>query len=249
MVDSRLKTRFRYTVATLLIIVSTGTLLAIPFFNPSLSIYITVLAVGASLALQKYIASFVGYFVIRLSSIFDIGDRIRIGNIKGDVKHIGLFHIIVDEVGDDEKMGGELTGRLLHIPNLVVLDQPVLNYSKDYSVEDEMIACDYIFDEIRIPLSPKSDIRKAASILEDLLKVENTAFMKEARKAFGDGQPNFVHDLESGQKVTIYIDEKQIWIKGRFVTPIKARNEFKTRISMGFIDRIRGDDSIEIRAD
>jgi len=113
---------------------------------------VSVLAIGLSLALQKYMASFAGYFVIKSSNIFDVGDRIRIGSMKGDVKHIGLFHVILDEVGEDEKMGGELTGRIVHVPNLVVLDQPVLNFSKDYSIKEELISCGYIFDEIRIPL-------------------------------------------------------------------------------------------------
>jgi len=79
-------------------------IVVIPFFNPALSIYVSVLAIGMSLALQKYIASFAGYFVIRSSNIFDVGDRIRIGSMKGDVKHVGLFHVILDEVGEDEKM-------------------------------------------------------------------------------------------------------------------------------------------------
>jgi small-conductance mechanosensitive channel len=162
------------------------------------------------------------------------------------VKHIGLFHVIVDEVGEDEKMGGELTGRIVHVPNLVVLDQPVLNFSKDYSIKEELISCGYIFDEIRIPVTPRSDAKKAAGILAELLKEVNAEFTKDAAIAFTDGLPNFMQDLEHGPRVTIHIDEKNIWIKGRFVTPITKRNELKTRISMGFLERVKGDGSIEI---
>jgi hypothetical protein len=175
-----------------------------------------------------------------------MGDRIRIGSMKGDVKHIGLFHVILDEVGEDEKMGGELTGRIVHVPNLVVLDQPVLIFSKDYSINEKLITCGYIFDEIRIPISTKSDVKKAAMVLEELLKIENNAFMKEAKEAFTDGLPNFIQDVERGPRVTVHIDEKSIWIKGRFVTPIALRNDLKTRISMGFLERTRGDADISI---
>ena len=164
MVYSRLKVRVRDAVITLLIVILASTILIMPFYNPSLAVYMTIIAVGMSLALQKYLASFVGHFVIRGSGIFNIGDRIRIGTIKGDVKHIGLFHIILDEVGDDDKMGGELTGKIISVPNLIVLDQAVQNYSRDFSINDEMIACGYIFDEIRIPLKPKSDVQKAVVI-------------------------------------------------------------------------------------
>jgi small-conductance mechanosensitive channel len=247
MVHSRLKVRFRDAIITLIIIALVATILSMPFLSPSLAVYMTIIAVGMSLALQKYLASFVGHFVIRWSSIFEIGDRIRIGTIKGDVKYIGLFHIILDEVGDDDKMGGELTGKILSVPNLIVLDQAVQNYSRDFSVNDEMITCGYIFDELRIPLKPDSDIQKAVAILEELLWAENSAFIKEASKIFVKGLPNFLHEMEKGPKVTIHIDKERIWIKGRFITPIRSKNELKTRIALGFIDRIKGDSSIEIK--
>lgn len=241
-----LRSKLRYMLASSLIIALITLIIIIPFFNPALSIYVSVLAIGMSLALQKYLASFAGFFVIKSSNIFDVGDRIRIGSTKGDVKHIGLFHVILDEVGEDEKMGGELTGRIVHVPNLVVLDQPVLNFSKDYSIKEELISCGYIFDEIRIPLKPTSDVKKAASILEDLLRAENNAIMKDARAAFTDGLPNFIHDLENGPRITVHIEEKAVWIKGRFVTPIVERNVFKTRITMAFLERIKGDPDIAI---
>ncbi|MDO8636002.1 MAG: mechanosensitive ion channel, partial [Dehalococcoidia bacterium] len=151
----------------LLVILIIASLIAIGIFTQS--IYVSVVALGLSLALQKYIGSYFGYFLISFSQIFRVGDRIRIGNIKGDVKRIGLFHFMLDEVGEDEKLGGELTGRILHIPNLIVLDQPVLNYSKDYSRKGKLIHSEFIFDEIRIPLSTQSNTLKAVKILEQLL--------------------------------------------------------------------------------
>lgn len=241
-----LKSKFGYLIMSSLIIGAMACIVVIPFFNPALSIYVSVLAIGLSLALQKYLASFAGYFVIKASNVFDVGDRIRIGSMKGDVKHIGLFHVILDEVGEDEKMGGELTGRIVHVPNLVVLDQPVLNFSKDYSIKEKLISCGYIFDEIRLPLKPGSDIKKAAGILEDLLKAEYAAIMKEAKAAFTDGLPNFIQDLENGPRITVHVEEKVIWIKGRFVTSITERNVTKTRITMAFLDRIKGDQNIAI---
>jgi small-conductance mechanosensitive channel len=245
-VSTSFRIKIRDTFVVLIVLLLVLSIFSIPFFNPSLAVYMSIIAAGISLALQKYLASFVGHFVIRWSGIFEVGDRIRIGTIKGDVKHVGLFHIIIDEVGEDGKMGGELTGRLLHVPNLLVLDQPVLNYSKDYSVSDELIESGYIFDEIRIPLRPKSDIPRAVAILEELLWAENSAFVKEAEQIFDRGLPNFLQDVEKGPKVTIHIDVERIWIKGRFVTPVKAKNELKTKISLEFIGRIKGDSNIEI---
>ncbi|MCD1296351.1 mechanosensitive ion channel protein MscS [Methanocella sp. CWC-04] len=238
--------RVKYLMVIASIIVGTAVLLVIPFFQPNLAIYITIIALGLALALQKYIASFVGHFVIKGSNIFDVGDRIRIDKVKGDVKHLGLFHIILDEVGEDEKLGGELTGRIFHIPNLVVLDQPVLNYSRGYTINEELTRCGYMFDEIRIPLKTDSDIKKGVEILSVLLSHENNKFLKNSMEAFGENLPNFAHDLDKGPRITVHIDEGKIWIKGKFVTPLKQRNQLRTKINLQFIERIREDKTVEI---
>ncbi len=78
---------------------------------PQIAIWVPIIALGLALALQKYTASFLAYFAISFSGIYGIGDRIRIGNIKGDVRRVGLLHTTLEEVGEDEKLGGELTGR------------------------------------------------------------------------------------------------------------------------------------------
>src|SRR4030043_697744 len=80
-------------------------------YVPKIAIYVPIIAIALALAVQKTINTFLAFFVIPSSKIYDLGDRIRIGNTKGDVRHIGLLHPTLEEVGEDEKLGGELTGR------------------------------------------------------------------------------------------------------------------------------------------
>jgi len=123
-----------WAYAVVIIVVFVAATVSTAIYVPQVAIYVPVMTLALALALQKYTASFFAHFVINLCSIYGVGDRIRIGSIKGDVRRIGLLHTTLEEVGEDEKLGGELTGRILHVPNLIILDQPVLNYSKDYSV-------------------------------------------------------------------------------------------------------------------
>jgi small-conductance mechanosensitive channel len=123
-----MKTRI---VALLIAFAVLGSLIAVALYS-NLAIYISIIAIGLALALQKYVASYFGYFIIVFSNMLHEGDRIRIDSYKGDVRHIGVFFLTLDEVGEDEKLGGELTGKILSIPNLIVLDKPVLNFSKSY---------------------------------------------------------------------------------------------------------------------
>ena len=201
-----------------------------------LGVYVTIIALGLALALQKYVASYFSYFVIQLGHIFGPGDRIRIGSFKGDVRRVGLLHTVLEEVGEDEKLGGELTGRLLHIPNLIILDQPVLNYSKDYSIENRAMQSDYIFDEVRIPLMPQSDIRKAKAILEEILVREDKNFVEDATKLFGNGYPHFLAEARADPRVVVHIEPREVWLKGKFVAPMRGRNELRSRIILEFLD-------------
>jgi small-conductance mechanosensitive channel len=232
------------SVLALLIFVVLTVIGAIYF--PQVGVYVPIIALGLALALQKYTASFIAYFVITFSKIYDIGDRIRIANFKGDVRRIGVLHTTLEEVGEDEKLGGELTGRLLHFPNLILLDQPVLNYSKDYSVHYTTISSDYMFDEVRIPLTPNSNIEKAIQLLEEALSKKDDSYIQEAQRIFQNGYPRFLNEAISGPRVQIHIEPGHIWIQGKFVAPLKGRNELRSQIFKEFILKIKDDHEISL---
>jgi small-conductance mechanosensitive channel len=205
---------------------------------PQVAVFIPIMALALALALQKYSASFFAYFVIVFSAIYDIGDRIRIGNIKGDVRGVGLLHTILEEVGEDEKLGGELTGRLLYLPNLIILDQPVLNYSKDYSIHSKTIDSDFMFDEVRIPITTDSNAEKASILLEKILTSQDEVYVKEAGQMFQDGYPKFLDEATNGPRVLVFVEPQRIWIKGKFVAPLQGRNDLRSSILLQFIREI-----------
>lgn len=230
----------RNTIVTVSVIVFILAMLVIPLLRPGLGVYVTLVAVGLALALQKYVASFAGYFVLRLSRIFDVGDRVRISgiNIKGDVRHIGLLHFVLDEVGEGEKFGGELTGRVLHIPNHIVLDQPVLNFSQDFSARGRFISCDYMFDELRIPLPKGANPGKARNLLGEILQKEDSAFVEDAKKTFGDDFPNFLAEATRDPRVMVFMDAGNVWLVGKFVAPVRGRNDLKSAITLQFLEAL-----------
>jgi small-conductance mechanosensitive channel len=212
-------------------------LVAAMMYSTNIAIAVPIIALGLAFALQKYVASFFAYFHILVSRIYRPGDRIRVGNIKGDVRWVGLIHTTLEEVGEDEKLGGELTGRIMHLPNLVILDHPVLNYSKDYSVKRKTIASDYMFDEVRIPVTADSDVEKATALLEGILRAEDDIYLAEARTMFEDGYPEFLDEAASGPRVLIHVEPQCIWIKGKFVAPVRQRNQLKSRVLTRFLEQ------------
>ncbi len=215
-------------------------------YVPQIAIYLPIFTIGLALALQKYTASFFAYFVISFSRIYEPEDRIRIGTIKGDVQRIGLLHTTLEEVGEDEKLGGEVTGRLLHVPNLIILDQPVLNYSKDYSVHCETIPSNYMFDEVRIPITTDSNVDQAVKLVEKILKNQDEVYVKEVGQMFKDGHPEFLDQAMNGPRVLVYIEPQHIWIKGKFVAPLRERNDLRTRILLQFFKEVNDSPDIKL---
>ena len=224
-------------LATLIAALVLGLLVIIAIFS-NLAIYISIITIGLALALQKYVASYFGFFIIVFSNMLHVGDRIRISGYKGDVRHIGIFYLTLDEVGEDEKLGGELTGKILHIPNLVVLDQPILNFSKGYVKNNKVMPCDYIFDEIKIPISLDSDIKQAIVLLEEVINSDDEIYQAESKRVFADNYPTFLREAETNRRVLIHIEPDKIWLKGKFVTPFRYRNELRTKMYLHFIEEI-----------
>ena len=228
------------TVSVTFVIVLTliASIVVSALYVPQVAVYIPIIAIGLALALQKYIASFFAYFYINFSRIYNPGDRIRIGNIKGDVRRVGLIHTTLEEVGEDEKLGGELTGRLLQVPNLIILDQPVLNYSKDYSTNNDIISSDYMYDEVRIPITIDSDAQAASELLDSILKKQDKTYIREVRKKFKKDYPMFLEEAISGPRVQVYLEPQLIWIKGKFIAPLRDRNLLRSKILLQFLKEV-----------
>ncbi len=213
---------------------------------PQTTAYASIVAIGLALALQKYIASFFGYFVIMFTRIYEKGDRIRVGNVKGDVRSLGLLHTSLEEIGEDEKMGGEVTGRIVHLPNLIILDQPVLNYSKDYLAKGEKVQSDYIFDEIRIPVSLGSNVEEACLILDAIIKDQEKDYLADACNKFQSEYPNFLKEAIGGPRVLVFVEPGRIWVKGVYVAPLRKRNQLKSKILMRFLKDAEAEANVKL---
>ena len=105
-------------------------------------------------ALQKPISGIAGWIMVIIKKPFQIGDRILIGSQKGDVIDISLTHIYLKEVGGTIN-SEETSGRVLMIPNSVLFEQNIINYT----LQDE-----YILDDVGILITYESNIDKAVKI-------------------------------------------------------------------------------------
>jgi small-conductance mechanosensitive channel len=83
---------------------------------------------GVAYALQDIISSVAGWFVAVGGGGYGMGDRIRIGDLHGDVVDISLIRTWLMEVNPAND-SGQSTGCLVSFPNNILLKQPLHNFT------------------------------------------------------------------------------------------------------------------------
>jgi small-conductance mechanosensitive channel len=125
-----------------------------------LSFALGVAGAGVAVALQDVLASIAGAFSIGFSKLYNVGDRVQIGDTRGDVIDIGLLRTTLMEVGS--WVGRDLySGRIVRIPNSTVLKASIFNYSQGFR---------FIWDQLKVVLTLTSDAGLARAML---LRVAN----------------------------------------------------------------------------
>jgi small-conductance mechanosensitive channel len=104
--------------------------------------------------------------VILRGKTFNVGDRIVMGGVRGDVIDLSFMQTRIMEMGQSPKEQGDapsmwirsrqFTGRIVTVTNDKVFDEPVYNYTKDFP---------YIWDEINLPVRYQDDRARAEQIL------------------------------------------------------------------------------------
>ncbi len=106
-------------------------------------------------SLQAPVTGMAAWLMIILKRPFKLGDRIIISGIIGDVMDITLTHIVLNQVGGT--VGGEeKSGRSVLIPNAILFQQIIHNYTYETK---------YILDEVAIPITHESNFDEAERIL------------------------------------------------------------------------------------
>ncbi|MFW5775335.1 MAG: mechanosensitive ion channel family protein [Chitinivibrionales bacterium] len=151
-------------ITTILIILG---VLSVWFDDPRrLTTAMGLISAGLAFALQRVVTAWAGYFVILRGKVFNVGDRITMGGVRGDVIALGFTRTTVMEMGQPPSVemadpamwveARQYTGRIVTITNDKVFDEPIYNYTRSFP---------YLWEEMHIPVGYSVDRRKAEAIL------------------------------------------------------------------------------------
>jgi len=191
---------------------------------------LTLLATALTLVAKELILNFIGSFVIFWRELFTIGDRVRVGDVSGDVIDKGVLYFTVLETGE-VGLGGHSTGRLIKVPNSLTLTLPVINATR---------GAGYVWNEIALSVTRESDRAKARDMLvesvehyyrDEAVDLERVRRIFEQRRVFfKELTPRVYLDVTTGG----YLLTLRYLCRSRLVR--ESRDAIVTR----FVDRLPG---------
>ena len=213
--------------------------LSIWFDNPQRLATVTgLVAAGAAVASQNAILSIAGYFVIVFGKAFNLGDRIQIGDVRGDVLDIGLFKTTVMEMGvpirlhpDPNHWVGarQYSGRVVVVPNSEVFKKPTYNYTASF---------DFLWDELQIPIPYGTDLRQAETIVLEAARAETDELVEQGRAQLEVLKQRFLlHESDLAPSAYVRLTDNWIELSVRFMVHATGIRNVKDRISRRILAR------------
>ena len=125
----------------------------------SLATFLGLVSAGLAIALGDLVTGLAGWVFILVRRPFEVGDRIEIGEHRGDVIDLRPFAFSLIEIGNWVD-ADQSTGRIIHVPNGRILRDTLANYTQGF---------DYIWHEIPVMVTFESDWEKAKQIVTDVV--------------------------------------------------------------------------------
>lgn len=124
----------------------------------TISTFLGLLSAGLAIALQDPIVNLAGWLFIIWRRPFAVGDRVQVGEHRGDVIDIRIFQFSLIEIGNWVD-ADQSTGRVIHIPNGKVFREAQASYSGGFQ---------YIWNELPVLVTFESNWKAAKQILGEI---------------------------------------------------------------------------------
>jgi len=187
----------------------------------SLGLIAGLLSAALGFALQKPITGIAAWVMIVTKRPFEIGDRVIIGNVKGDVMDITLTHVFVKEIGGTVT-GEEPSGRIVMVPNYILFEENITNYTFQH---------EFVLDQVVTSITYESDLDRAIKICLESAKKITDEFVKKP----GD---------EAHTRISFGASSVDIAV--RYRVPAKRRQEISSLITKEIYDRIKKEKGVKI---
>ena len=217
-------------------------LVSIWFDEPGrLAVGLGLFSAGLAFALQRVVTALAGYFVILRGGTFNVGDRIKMGGVRGDVIGITFLQTTIMEMGQPPSAQGEdpgmwvharqYSGRIVTVTNAKIFDEPVYNYTREFP---------YIWEEIRLPVPYTGDWQRAEQIIVEAARRYAVKESELPHHVIAELQRRyFTETPDVAPKTFLRMTDNWIELAVRFVTPEHGIRQVKDQIGRDVLTAFR----------
>ena len=196
-----------------------------------------LVSAGLAFALQKVVTSIAGYFVILRGRTFNVGDRITMGGVRGDVIALGFIQTTLMEMGQPPSVQSaspavwvrsrQYTGRIVTVSNDKIFDEPVYNYTRDFP---------FLWEEISLPIAYEADRDAAERILQECAARHTVAIQEMGEEARTIMQQRYgMHIEDFTPKVFYRITDNWLELTVRFMVRDHGIRDLKDVMSRSIL--------------
>ncbi|MEZ3165551.1 mechanosensitive ion channel family protein [Halorubrum sp. RMP-47] len=190
-----------------------------------------VIGFAVTFALQQPLLSLIAWVYIAVKQPFGVGDRVRIDDAKGDVIGVDFLVTTLWEIDGELVTTNQPSGRVVTVPNSVVLSSNVVNFGGGGSP--------YVWNEVSIQVAYETDLTLARTVMieeaTELIGREMTDGIAAYREALAETPVELeVHD---GPSVNVRQEESWVELRVRYLTHPRRSQRVKNRLYERILDR------------
>jgi small-conductance mechanosensitive channel len=164
-----------------------------------------VVGFAVTFALQQPLFSLTGWVYIMVKRPYGVGDRVEIEGSKGDVVDVDFFVTTLWEIDGGVVSSNQPSGRVVTLPNSVVLSSHVHNYSyQDFP---------HIWNELTVQVAYETDLEFARELMvseaDDYLGEE----MQRAIQRYRERLAETPVELEVRDRPAVNINQRESWVE------------------------------------
>ncbi|WP_299705494.1 mechanosensitive ion channel domain-containing protein [uncultured Pontibacter sp.] len=188
-----------------------------------------LIGLALSWSLQTPIESFTGWLMNSYQGYYRVGDRIRVGEVFGDVYRIDFLTTTVWEIGAPYQPGfvqaEQPTGRLVTFPNNEVLTGTIINLTGDFP---------YVWDELDVGVANESDVPLSMEVLESVALGLLGDYMKAPAASYSHLLQRAGLDDAVPDKPQVFVSMTESWtnVTIRYLVGARERRKWKSELTL-----------------
>jgi len=180
-----------------------------------------VVGFAITFALQGALASLIGWLYIVTKRPYAVGDRIAIEDTRGDVASIDLFVTEVWEIDGELVSSNQPSGRIVTVPNSVVLSSHVVNFHGE--------GVPYVWNELSVQVAYETDLDFAVEVMTDAAVDYLGDEMAAGVEQYRDRLDETPVELDVNERPTVNVVQEESWVDLRLRYLVHPRRGTRTR--------------------